>query len=115
MGKENLKGEILIFGGAAMVLAFNSRPSTRDVDALFQPKSNFSQEIIFRNNKCFIPEEHNVIFYTGCPTDWNYVNLGRHIIWADTQVCPYGMAGVLRTISLTKNARRAPSFIIYSL
>jgi hypothetical protein len=39
MGKENLKGEILIFGGAAMVLAFNSRPSTRDVDALFQPKS----------------------------------------------------------------------------
>jgi len=39
MGKENLKGEILIFGGAAMVLAFNSRPSTKDVDALFQPKS----------------------------------------------------------------------------
>ncbi len=39
IGKENLKGEILIFGGAAMVLAFNARPSTKDVDALFQPKS----------------------------------------------------------------------------
>jgi hypothetical protein len=39
LGKENLKGEILVFGGAAMVLAFNARPSTKDVDALFQPKS----------------------------------------------------------------------------
>jgi hypothetical protein len=27
IGQENLKGEILIFGGAAMVLAFNARPS----------------------------------------------------------------------------------------
>jgi hypothetical protein len=39
MGKENLKGEILLFGGAAMVLAFDARPSTKDVDAIFQPKS----------------------------------------------------------------------------
>ena len=39
IGKENLKGEILLFGGAAMVLAFNARPSTKDVDAIFQPKS----------------------------------------------------------------------------
>lgn len=38
IGKENLKGEILVFGGAAMVLAFNARPSTKDVDAIFQPK-----------------------------------------------------------------------------
>lgn len=39
IGKENLKGEILLFGGAAMVVAFDARPSTRDVDAIFQPKS----------------------------------------------------------------------------
>jgi hypothetical protein len=38
MGKQNLKGEILLFGGAAMVLAFNARSSTKDVDAIFRPK-----------------------------------------------------------------------------
>lgn len=38
IGKENLKGEILLFGGAAMILAFNAIPSTKDVDAIFQPK-----------------------------------------------------------------------------
>ena len=38
MERQNLKGEILLFGGAAMVLAFNARPSTRDVDAIFRPK-----------------------------------------------------------------------------
>lgn len=38
IGKEDLKGEILVFGGAAMVLAFNARPSTKDIDAIFQPK-----------------------------------------------------------------------------
>ncbi len=39
MGKRSLKGEILLFGGAAMVLAFNARISTKDVDAVFRPKS----------------------------------------------------------------------------
>jgi len=38
MERKNLKGEILLFGGAAMVLAFNSRSSTKDVDAIFRPK-----------------------------------------------------------------------------
>ena len=27
--ERNIKGEILIFGGSAMVLLFNSRPSTK--------------------------------------------------------------------------------------
>jgi hypothetical protein len=30
-------GEIHVFGGAAMVLAFDARAATRDVDALFEP------------------------------------------------------------------------------
>ncbi len=30
-------GEICLFGGTAMVLVFNARLSTRDVDAIFQP------------------------------------------------------------------------------
>lgn len=34
------KGDILLFGGAAMCLVFGSREYTRDVDAVFEPKSN---------------------------------------------------------------------------
>lgn len=35
--RRRVVGEVHIFGGAAMVLAFNSRESTRDVDAVFAP------------------------------------------------------------------------------
>lgn len=31
-------GEVCVFGGAAMVLAFDARESTRDVDGIFVPK-----------------------------------------------------------------------------
>ena len=34
---EGVTGELCIFGGAAMVLAFDARPATRDVDAVFRP------------------------------------------------------------------------------
>ncbi len=34
---EGVTGEICIFGGAAMVLAFDAREATRDVDAVFFP------------------------------------------------------------------------------
>lgn len=34
---EGVTGEVCIFGGAAMVLAFDARDSTRDVDAVFKP------------------------------------------------------------------------------
>jgi len=34
---EGVTGEVCIFGGAAMVLAFDARESTRDVDAVFKP------------------------------------------------------------------------------
>lgn len=36
--EQGVIGEICIFGGAAMVLAFDARDSTRDVDAVFVPK-----------------------------------------------------------------------------
>jgi len=36
--EQGVMGEICIFGGAAMVLAFDARESTRDVDAVFVPK-----------------------------------------------------------------------------
>jgi len=35
---RGVSGEVCIFGGAAMVLAFDARESTRDVDAIFVPK-----------------------------------------------------------------------------
>jgi hypothetical protein len=35
--EQNILGEICLFGGTVMVLAFNARVSTKDVDALFQP------------------------------------------------------------------------------
>jgi hypothetical protein len=37
LGKRNVKGELCLFGGSVMVLAFSARVSTKDVDAIFQP------------------------------------------------------------------------------
>jgi len=34
---RSIIGEVCIFGGATMVLAFHARLSTRDLDAVFQP------------------------------------------------------------------------------
>ena len=38
LGRRNLTGEIVRFGGAAMVLTHQARVSTKDVDAVFVPK-----------------------------------------------------------------------------
>lgn len=39
LGRRGIVGEIVIFGGAAMVLAHKARVSTKDVDAIFVPKT----------------------------------------------------------------------------
>ena len=37
LGKQGVTGEICLFGGTVMVLAFTARLSTKDVDAIFRP------------------------------------------------------------------------------
>lgn len=37
LGKRGVLGELNIVGGTAMILAFNARNSTKDVDAIFEP------------------------------------------------------------------------------
>ncbi len=56
--EQNIVGEICLFGGTVMVLAFNARVSTKDVDALFQPSTPI------RQLAAGIAEEHQLT------TDW---------------------------------------------
>lgn len=55
---EGVTGEMCIFGGSAMVLAFDAREATRDVDAVFRPPE------IFRKAAAHIAEEMSL------PPDW---------------------------------------------
>ena len=68
------KGELCLFGGTVMVLAFSARPSTKDVDGIFQPAQTIRQlaEKIGRDNglpegwlndgvKGFVSSRHDVI------------------------------------------------------
>jgi hypothetical protein len=40
---RGVKGELCLFGGTVMVLAYSARPGTKDVDAIFQPAQTIRQ------------------------------------------------------------------------
>lgn len=56
--KAGVIGEVHVFGGAAMVLAFNSREATRDVDAVFAPDTHV------------LRAAHNVAVELRLPKSW---------------------------------------------
>lgn len=45
LAKRDIKGEICLYGGAVMCLAYDARPSTKDVDAIFHPATELRQII----------------------------------------------------------------------
>lgn len=36
---EGLRGEVALFGGSVMCVAYNARMLTKDIDAVFEPKN----------------------------------------------------------------------------
>ena len=74
LGQRGVKGELCLFGGSVMVLAFAARVSTKDVDAIFQPTreirdaaSKVGAELGFSENwlndaaKGFVSARHEVV------------------------------------------------------
>ena len=45
LAERGIEGEICLFGGTAMMLAFAARLSTRDVDAFFEPSAAIREEV----------------------------------------------------------------------
>ena len=42
--RRHVTADVFVFGGAAMILGFDARPATRDVDAVWQPHSAVLEE-----------------------------------------------------------------------
>lgn len=58
LSRQHVRGQMFIVGGAAMALAYSTRRVTKDIDAVFEPKS----AIYAAAEK--VAEEH------GLPADW---------------------------------------------
>lgn len=40
LGRAGIRGDVFVVGGAAMVVAYDARPATRDVDGVWHPSSD---------------------------------------------------------------------------
>ena len=56
--QRGIQGEIVLYGGAAMMLAFDARQATRDVDAVFKPEQLVQEAA------------HDVSIQYGAPLGW---------------------------------------------
>lgn len=54
---RGITGEICIYGGAGMVLVFDAWESTRDVDAVFRPKTEVREAARAVSQKLDLPED----------------------------------------------------------
>jgi hypothetical protein len=70
----NVKGEVCLYGGAVMCLAFKARPATKDVDAIFEPVREVrraSMKVAERN---------------GLPVDWLNLAVKMFVVEHEKQV-----------------------------
>jgi len=54
---RGITGELCIYGGAGMVLVFDARESTRDVDAVFKPKTELREAARIVSQKLELPAD----------------------------------------------------------
>lgn len=55
--REGVRGQIFIVGGAAMALAYSTRRVTRDIDAVFEPKSSIYKAAVKVAEELGLPED----------------------------------------------------------
>jgi Nucleotidyltransferase of unknown function (DUF6036) len=76
LSSQDIRGQIFIVGGAAMALAYSTRRVTKDIDAVFEPKS----AIYAAAEK--VAEEH------GLPEDWLNDAAKAFMLGQDAQARP---------------------------
>ncbi len=56
LAREHVQGELCLFGGVVMVLAFHARPATKDVDAVFQPTDQMRRAAVTVQTALGLPD-----------------------------------------------------------